>query len=378
MLRPNKPPSATILVIDDNETNRSLARHTLEDEGYQVVLATGGLEGIAAFEREAVDCILLDVRMPDLDGFAVCERIRKMDRGASTPIVFLTASRDVDTFDRAREAGGDDFLPKPVRPAELVVRVQTALELQRLGAELRAHFDLLRRQRDDLLRLQLQKERLMAFVVHDLKNPVHTMDLHAQILVRDSSLSAETREAAGQIRGAARQLNRLILNLLDISKAEEGKLVPRSSDVNLEVLARGVASDLDVAAKAKGVSLALAIEAPRVRADEDLLRRALANLMENAIRHAPEGTTVRLSSAAYAGGTEIRVRDSGSGVPPSFRERIFDAFVQLDASSTTSRTGRGLGLAFCKLAVECHGGSIWLEDADPGAVFALRLPHEPR
>src|SRR5207253_4592467 len=131
-------------------------RDTLEDEGYRVVLATGGAQGIALFEQQAVDCVLLDVRMPDVDGFAVCRRIRAMPRGREVPIVFLTALRDVDTFDRARDAGGDDFLPKPVRPAELLVRVQTALELRRLGAELRTHFELLRKQRDGMVRLQLQ------------------------------------------------------------------------------------------------------------------------------------------------------------------------------------------------------------------------------
>src|SRR5215469_15989882 len=98
-------PHATILVVDDNEANRSLARHTLEDEGYRVILATGGVEGIAQFEKNAIDCVLLDVRMPDLDGFAVCERIRALPGGKETPIVFLTALRDVDTFDRCREAG---------------------------------------------------------------------------------------------------------------------------------------------------------------------------------------------------------------------------------------------------------------------------------
>ncbi len=378
MPRPTESPSATILVVDDNEANRSLARHTLEDEGYRVVLAAGGVEGIAAFEREAIDCVLLDIRMPDLDGLVVCERIRATPRGASTPIVFLTASRDVDTFDRARAAGGDDFLPKPFRPAELLVRVETALELRRLSAELRAHFDLIRRQRDDLVRLQFQKERLMAFVVHDLKNPVHAMDLHAQILARDATLPEETRGAAQQIRGAARQLNRLILNLLDLSKGDEGKLVARPTDVNLEALVGAVTSDLSIAADASGVAMAMALEVRRVRADEDLLRRTLANLMENAIRHAPRGSAVTVLSAAYEGGTEIRVRDAGSGVPPSLRERIFDPFVQLDVSLPTARLGRGLGLAFCKLAVESHGGSIWFEDASPGAVFAFRLPDERR
>src|SRR4029077_7614649 len=130
--------------------------------------------------------------------------------GAETPILFLTALRDVDTFDEALKAGGDDFLTKPVRPTELVVRVQTALKLRRTSVELRDQYAALKTQRDELMRVQLQKERLSAFVVHDLKNPVNSMDLHAQVLLRDKSLSPEARRSATQICAEARQLARMI------------------------------------------------------------------------------------------------------------------------------------------------------------------------
>src|SRR5690348_5806992 len=109
-----------ILVIDDNAENRALALATLEDEDYQAIVAASGEEGIRAFERERPDCILLDVRMPGMDGFAVCAAIRELPGGAETPIVFLTALRDLETFDRALLAGCDDFLTKPFRPTELI------------------------------------------------------------------------------------------------------------------------------------------------------------------------------------------------------------------------------------------------------------------
>jgi signal transduction histidine kinase len=363
------------LVIDDNEANRALARHALEDEGYRVNLASGGAEGIAAFQRERPDCVLLDVRMPDIDGFAVCELIRALPDGAETPVVFLTALRDVDTFDRALRAGGDDFVTKPVRAAELIVRVENALKLRRMGAELRQHYDALRRQRDDVLRLQLQKERLLTFVVHDLKNHVNGMDLHAQLLLRDATLGAEARRSAAQIRSAAVQLGRMILNLLDISRADEGKLVAHRTDVDLRALVGAVTDEFAVAADERRVTFEIALAADRLRADEDLLRRTLANLIENAIRHAPRGSCVSVKSSTNAGGTEVRVGDAGGGVPPAMRERIFDPFVQLESEERRpTRTGRGLGLTFCKLAVEAHGGQIWIEDANPGAIFVVRIP----
>jgi two-component system sensor histidine kinase/response regulator len=367
------PQPFTILVVDDNAANRALARETLVDEGYSIVLATGGAEAIEAFAASAPDCVLLDVRMPDMDGFAVCEKIRGMPGGDSVAILFLTALRDVDTFEHALRAGGDDFVTKPVRPAELVVRVQTALKLRRLGEELREHYTLLRRQRDDLMRLQLQKERLTAFVVHDLKNPVNAMDLHAQFLQRERGLSDDARQSVLQIRTEARQLNRMILDLLDLSKADEGKLTPRRVRIEIASLLDDVLGELQVSAQRRKITLEPHVQARTLFADEDLLRRTLANLIENAVRHAPAQSAVSISVLSASCAVEIRVADRGAGIPADRREKIFEPFVQLEPQG---RTGRGLGLTFCRLVAEAHGGRIWIEDGAPGAVFCFRIPDD--
>ncbi len=365
-------PRATVLVVDDNAANRALARDTLEDESYRVVLATGGEEGVAMFAQESPDCVLLDVRMPGVDGFVACERIRALPGGRETPILFLTALRDVDTFDRALAVGGADFLTKPVRPAELVARVQTALELRRMGAELREHYEVHRRQRDDLLRVQLQKERLMAFVVHDLKNPVNSMDLHAQLLLREPALSESARASATHIRREARQLTRMIVNLLDVAKGDEGKLSPRRAEVLAHGLVARVRDELAVAAQERGLTLEVEVEVASFAADEELIGRMLTNLVENAIRHAPSGTTVTTRVRPYEGGVELQVADCGAGVPRELRSAVFEAFTQ--GAPGAVRGSRGLGLAFCRLVAEAHDGRIWVDDGAPGAVFHVRLP----
>ncbi len=371
-----KPANGTVLVIDDNEPNRLLAQATLEGEGHRVVLAANGDEGLGAFSRERPDCVLLDIRMPGMDGFQVCERIRTMETGADVPILFLTAQRDVDTFDRAQATGADDFLTKPIRPSELITRVQLALKLHQLGGERRELTDLVRRLRDDISRVQLQKERLSAFLVHDLKGPVGGIDLHAQVIMRDKALSDESRSSATHIRTEARQLNRLILNLLDIAKGEEGKLIPQRTMVELRGLAEQAIQELEVTANAREVRLKLEATPTTSLVDPDLIRRTLSNLLENAIRHAPRNTDVTTSMVRDGGWVTIRVADRGKGIPAEMRERVFDHFVQVDGeASQVSRAGRGLGLAFCKMAVESHGGTIRAEDGNPGAVFSLRLEH---
>ncbi len=364
-----------ILVVDDNAENRALAKATLEDEGYRVDLASGGDEALTAFEAEAPDCVLLDVRMPGTDGFMVCAKIRALPTGAHTPIVFLTALRDVDTFDQALRAGGDDFLTKPVRPTELVLRIQAALKVSRLSDELRENFELIRRQRDDLMRLQLQKERLSAFVVHDLKNPVNAMDLHAQLLLTDPALSDRSRSSALHIREEARSLVRLLLNLLDISKSEEGRLAARAERVELGPLIAAVFEAFEVKARAGQLSLVHRLDATALTGDRDLLRRVIENLLDNAIRHAPPASQVQLTATPLPGQVVLAVSDAGPGIAPELRSTIFERFVQLDPGNKgTSRGGRGLGLAFCKLAVEALKGTLTVEDANPGARFVITLP----
>ena len=363
-----------ILVVDDNAENRALAEATLDDEGYRVVLASGGEAGVAAFARERPDCILLDVRMPGVDGPSACQRIRALPGGADVPIVFVTALRDVDTFDRTVHAGGDDFMTKPFRPNELVARVEAALKLHRLAAERSELYAQIKHQRDDLQRLQLQKEQLLAFLVHDLKNPVNAIELQAELVLRDRDASDRSRRAAEHIRDEGRVLIRMITTLLDIAKADAGQLAPARARIPLDALVAVVLGEFELRARSSGVRLVHDVAAPTLHADPDLVRRVLENLVENAIRHAPEGSEVSVTVQSANGGVELRVRDAGPGVPADQREHVFERFVQA-GGETTARGNRGLGLAFCKLAVEAHGGRIWIEDGSPGATFCLWIGH---
>jgi two-component system, sensor histidine kinase and response regulator len=362
----------TVLVIDDNAENRALAQATLEDEGFTVRLATSGPEALVAFGREPADCVLLDIRMPGMDGIAVCGRLRELPGGADVPILFLTAQRDVDTFDRARAAGGDDFLTKPVRPSELIARVGAAAKLRRMAIERRELYDVVRAQRDDLMRLQLQKEQLVAFLVHDLKNPVNAIELQGQRISRDPGATERSRDAAARIQTETRALLRMITNLLDLSKADEGGLAPVRRPIALSELLGEVQEAMYPRAREARVALSARADGAALVGDRDLILRTIENLVDNAIRYAPEDTAVAMTAAADSDGVDIRVADAGPGVPEELRGQVFERFAQ--APGALARTGRGLGLAFCKLAVEAHGGRIWIEDAAPGAIFCIRIP----
>jgi two-component system, sensor histidine kinase and response regulator len=366
----------TVLVVDDHEDNRALARAALEDDDYRVITASGGEQAVALAAAERPDCILMDVRMPQVDGIAACERIRALPGGSDIAIIFVTAQREVEVFDRALKAGGDDFITKPFRPTELALRVQTALRLRHIAIERSELVSELKHQRDALQRVELQKEQLIAFLVHDLKNPVNAIDLHAQLVERRAADEDRARTAAIKIREETRALLRMITNLLDISMADEGRLAPVIADCDLGALVQELLDELNVSAARVGVTIETDLHVTRLRSDRDLLSRVLANLLDNAIRHAPESTSVRVAIVPAGEDVDIQVADVGPGVPPEHRESVFDRF--RSGGDFTNRSNRGLGLAFCKLAVEALGGTIRIEDGSPGAVFRVKLPRDER
>jgi two-component system sensor histidine kinase/response regulator len=366
-------PQARILCADDVEDNRILVEETLADEGLAVVSCASGDALIEAFRQGGADLLLLDVRMPGRDGFETLAAVRELAGGAHVPALFLTAQRDLDTFDRALAAKAE-FISKPIRPAELAGRVGTLLRLGALDAELRAHHDELARQRDAIMRLQLQHEMMSAFLVHDLKSPAGAIALHADVLRRDRRLPNDARESAEAIGVLARRMAHLARNILDLSRADEGRLQISREEVSLSELATVVSAASALPALERNVTILLEI-APDVcvLGDGDMLRRVLENLVENALRHAPTGSEVRVEGARVGSMVELRVCDAGRGVPAALHERIFERFAQL-GSRDESRRGHGLGLPFCRVAADLHGGTITIDPERAGAVFVLRLP----
>jgi K+-sensing histidine kinase KdpD len=196
------------------------------------------------------------------------------------------------------------------------------------------------------------------------------------MLLSQPDLQSDAREMVSDVRSQVVTMSRMIMNLLDLAKADEGQLSPRREDIALQPLIERTLAEATVQAAARNVRLESRVHAYRVRGDHDLLHRMLANLVENAIRHAPADTAITVSAALRDGATELRIADRGAGVPEQMREKIFSAFVQLEDPDTgvSQRAGRGLGLAFCHVVATCHGGSIWVEDGAPGAVFVIRIP----
>lgn len=226
-----------------------------------------------------------------------------------------------------------------------------------------------------LLEVQRQKEALSALVVHDLKSPASTLILAASLRLRAPDLLPADGRSWSRVLSSAEHIHRTALDLLDIAASEEGKLTPRPAAIDLGALFAEVSDLLLPLAEKRGQSIELCSEVPpgALQADPALLRRVLQNLVDNALHHGSAQSTVRLVARASAGWVDIAVCDGNTRIPPHLRERIFERYVRLGEGA--NRTGQGLGLTFCQMAVEAHGGAIWIEDNEPsGNRFCFRLP----
>ncbi|APR77411.1 Osmosensitive K+ channel histidine kinase KdpD [Minicystis rosea] len=231
-----------------------------------------------------------------------------------------------------------------------------------------------------LLDLQRQKEDLSAFVVHDLRSPASAIILAASLQLRDEGLQPAERRRWDTVRSSAEHIVRTAENLLDIAQGDDGKLVPRLEEIDVGVLFAEVRERLLPLGETRGQTIEVSCTVPRgaLRADGSLLRRVLQNLVDNALRHNPGGRAVRLEAKADGAWVTFAVCDDGQGIPVEMRERVFERFVQLGAEVVPSSTGVGLGLSFCRMAIEVHGGAVWIEDNVPsGSRFCLRLPAAP-
>ena len=369
-----------VLVVDTDSAMRNAIASVLVTAGYRTVLAADEQEALAALAApEPPDLVVLDYVLAGASCIPLCEAIRGSDKGLNLPILVISASGDSAAHRAAIEAGADDFLAKPVHRGELLLRIRSLLQFRLMRRELAASNDLLRQQRDAILRVQQQKDELIEVVVHDLKNPLAAIAANAGFLVTAREMNDDVRDCSQSISVAADNMLRMVHNMLDVSRAEDASLALRLVRTDLSELVKKTCALMSRRAEEKRVRLsAVTPDAPLfLEVDADLLRRVLENLVDNAARYTAAGGSITVS--VFEEGSEIclRIADEGPGIPEDQRERIFEKYAQLDRSvdRAQQRFGRGIGLAFVKLAVQSHGGRIWVENNVPvGARFELRFP----
>jgi two-component system, sensor histidine kinase and response regulator len=372
-----------ILVADDVDANVELLVDQLETLGFRTVVARDAPAALAACLERRPELVILDVSMPAGDlgvddrdaGFEVCRRLKRDARTARIPVIFVTALGDTSDRVKAIEAGGDDFLTKPHHRLVLNARVRALLKLK--GAT-----DALEESLRRLRELQKVRDDLMKMIVHDLKTPL-TSVLATLEMARDGDFGALTTpqaRALSDAEGKAEDLLALIEDLLEVARIEEQTITLQPEPIAPAALLAEIVYDWGLRFTQEGAqaTVDVADDAHVFRADKVLLKRVLSNLVQNALTHTAGPVKLALAARADANGILFTVADDGPGIPSEYQEIIFRKFERVRAANAPRVRSSGLGLTFCRLAVESHGGRIWVKSAEgEGSTFYVQLPLSP-
>lgn len=353
--------NASILIVDDEPNNFDVIEALLDSEDYALNYASNGYKALERLEIFHPDVILLDVMMPELNGIEVCKRIKSNLLWKSIPIIMVTALTSKEDMAQCLEAGASDFLSKPVNGLELRARIKSMIRIKQ--------------QYDDLENLLQMREDMVHMIVHDLRNPLTTILLSAELL-GDRFLAEDRKpEKLERIARAGHRLQSLIDSLLLMAKIESGKMILKYTSADLNTICKSLIEDFEVIATQKKLQLTLNLPDSRfVNIDLAVFRRILDNLLSNAIKFSSANGQIIVSlEHPETGGARISVADHGMGISEEMKAIIFEKYeIGMPVQNTAQL---GLGLAFCKLAIEAHGGNIIVENNKPtGSIFTISIP----
>jgi signal transduction histidine kinase len=384
---------ARILIVDDEYKNRKLLEVMLAPEGFTFLTAASGEEALASAAAEAPDLILLDVMMPDMDGYEVAFKLKGTIGTKNIPIIMLTALDDRNARMLGLSAGAEDFLSKPVDRAELCVRVRNLLRLKTYGDRLSAALEALEISNEQLAAALAEagearrmaehannaKTQFLRAMSHELRTPLNAISGYTEILEMGirGAVNPEQTKDLGRIKRAAAYLLRLINDILTIARMEGARPLNLVAIPVNQMLAE-VDGLCALQAKARGLTLTITPCKSEilVMADSERLQQILLNLITNAIKFTIKGGSVDVTCYGVAGIFQLRVKDTGVGIRLLDIDRVFEPFVQIDRHLTSdTQQGVGLGLSISRELARAMHGDLTLQSIEGiGSTFTLTLP----
>ena len=374
-----------ILIVDDDAEGLQLLGAVLSQQHYNLALASSGQEALEQVAKIEPDLILLDIMMPGIDGFEICQRLKADPAHQAIPIIFLTARTESADIVKGFELGAADYVTKPFNEAELLARMRTHLALQRAKEEteeanrkLEEFNVVLADAAHEIQQANRAKSEFLANISHEIRTPMNAIMGYAQILRSQPALLPEQRQAVETIETSCDHLMGLINDVLDLSRIEAGHLELHPVDFDLEELVQGLGAMFQLRCKQKDLVWRVEMDqrAQWVHGDKNKLRQVLINLLGNAVKFTEEGT-VKLSVRSEAESHySFEVRDTGPGIVPERQATIFEPFEQDEVGAR--KGGTGLGLAIARRHVELMAGKLKLESTlGQGARFFFAVPLPP-
>lgn len=368
----SQPVVGHVLVVDDDPRNRELLRDLLVTQGHRVAEAEDGAYAIEKATSVECDAILMDVMMPRLDGIEACRRLKQAPQTAHIPVLMVTALPEKEQRLRGIAAGANDYLTKPIDRQDVILRVRNAVHAKHLYDRVEAE---LARARE----LESLRENLTRFIVHDMRAPLMAIMGSLQLVADRAQVSEENKQFLNMALDATSELTEMVTSMLDVSRLESNQMPLRRTMSKILVLAKTAARKLAPLASSHDIRISVSGDPAPSSVDKGLIERVITNMLHNAIRFSPTGSQVTVTVSRDTTCVRVEVRDSGPGIPPEYRDRIFDKFGQVEGRRENRKYSTGLGLAFCKLAVETHGGHIGVDsEAGIGSKFWFTLPVQPR
>ncbi|AFY73491.1 histidine kinase,Response regulator receiver domain protein,histidine kinase [Synechococcus sp. PCC 7502] len=364
MTKPN------ILIVDDTPLNLTLLVEILNKGGYHVRPVPSGKLALIAVKKAAPDLILLDIMMPEMNGYEVCQALKQDDLTKYIPVIFISAIDELSDKIKAFEAGGVDYIVKPLQPQEVLARVKTHLELRSLQIQMQ-------QSNENLKKLNEEKNYFLGIAAHDLRNPLAAITSMAQLLLSETNLQDEQKELVTDIKSATDFMLSLLKDLLDISAIESGKLNLHLQPIDVQKYVERIVSRYRMIARSKNIQIELIVtnQVPIISVDPNKFEQILSNLISNAIKFSHDHTVVKVSISAQENQVLFVVADQGQGIPETEREQLFKPFSLTSVKSTAGETSTGLGLAITHRLVSAHNGKISVEsEVGKGSVFSVALP----
>lgn len=359
----------SVLVVDDMVENLRLATDMLSQIGYEVRPVRSGAQAIQAVASDPPDIVLLDINMPDMNGYEVCEKLKEGATSRHIPVIFISALNESLDKVKAFGVGGVDYVTKPFDVQEVAARIETHLALRRTQRELMKSYQ-------ELRALEDSRDQFVHMVVHDMRTPMTAIMMNVEMLksVLEGKVSQSSMEIVDACILGSQRLHSMTNNLLDLSRLESRQMPVRPETCDIAKLVGSTVADTRSLSGNRSIECDIPDEVP-ICCDSGLVRRVLENLLGNAIHHTKPSTAVTVAVAVEPGLVRISVQDRGAGVPLEAREEIFKKFSTLGGSLVREHHSVGLGLVFCKLAVAALGGEIGVEsEVGQGSTFWFSLP----
>lgn len=366
-----------LLIVDAVDANRKILAYRLALQGYAVITATNSAQALEAMQTQPCDLVLLDITMPEIDGYSTLQQLKSDEKSRHIPVVVLSAQDEWDSITQCIEMGAEDYLIRPFNPTLLNARIVSCLNKKLARDREIRLFERLQQNYKRLQELEKLRDDLTHMIIHDLRTPLTSIMMGMQTLEVMGEMNEDQREIMNIALSGGETLLGMINDLLDIVKMESGSLKLKCATLDIPELIASAVEQVASLLKEKKLTLNQQINCVTAHGDENKLRRTLVNLLGNAIKFTPSGGTVTIDVRPDETKQFLRfsVSDTGEGIPAEWQTRIFEKFGQVESRKHGHKASTGLGLTFCKLAVEAHGGTIGVEsELEKGSTFYFTIP----